>query len=158
MEVAYLRIINQGEKMVARDLVCAKMAVVEDRVRRLRVYGQGLSFDAYLSDAKTKDAVERNLQVALQACIDMGKIIIRAEKFRHPEDNKGVFVVLAENRVISDASLSFLLPMAGTRNVLVHGYDKVDDAMVYGVIQRRLSDLERFLLEVKENYLDRPRP
>ncbi len=142
---------------MVQDLIPAKMEVVEDRVRRLSLYGRELPFDAYLSDTKTKDAVERNLQVALQACIDIGKMIVRAEGFRQPEDNKGVFVVLAENGIISDASLAFLLPMAGTRNVLVHGYDKVDDATIYGVIQKRLPDLERFLVEVKENYLDRAR-
>jgi uncharacterized protein YutE (UPF0331/DUF86 family) len=142
--------------MVVRDVIASKVEVVEDRVRRLRLYGKGLTFDSYLSDTKTKDAVERNLQVALQACIDIGKIIVKAEGYRQPEDNKGVFVVLAENRIITDASLSFLLPMAGTRNVLVHGYDKVDDATVFGVVQKRLSELEQFLRDVKMNYLDVP--
>lgn len=116
--------------MGIKDLIFAKMEVVEDRVKRLGIYGKNLKFEAYLADIKTKDAVERNLQVALKACIDIGKMVIKAEAFRKPEDDKGVFVVLAENRIISTSSLKFLLPMAGTRNVLVHGYDRVDDQLL----------------------------
>lgn len=89
-----------------------------------------LSFEAYLKDITVKDAVERNIEVAIQACIDIGRIIIKRKKLREPEDNKGVFVVFAENGFISERSLKFLVPMAATRNVLVHGYDKVDDNIV----------------------------
>lgn len=107
----------------------AKIAVVHERVRRLQRFSK-LSFEAYLKDITIKDAVERNIEVAIQACIDIGRIIIKRKKLREPEDNKGVFVVLAENGFISERSLKFLVPMAGTRNVLVHGYDKVDDNII----------------------------
>jgi len=47
-----------------------------------------------------------------------------------------------------------LVPMAGTRNVLVHGYDKVEDSVIYGVLKRHLDDFAVFLKEIKENYLN----
>ncbi|MDP2753906.1 MAG: DUF86 domain-containing protein [Nitrospirota bacterium] len=43
--------------------------------------------------------------------------------------------------------------MAGTRNVLVHGYDKIDDTIIFGVIKQHLSDFEKFLKEIEERYL-----
>jgi uncharacterized protein YutE (UPF0331/DUF86 family) len=42
------------------------------------------------------------------------------------------------------------------RNILVHGYDKVDDEVVYAILKRHLSDFERFLAEVRDNYLYKP--
>ncbi len=72
-----------------------------------------------------------------------------------PKDNKGVFTVLAEAGILSDESLKFLVPMAGTRNVLVHGYDKVEDSVIYEVMKRHLDGFNSFLKEIKENYLDR---
>ena len=44
--------------------------------------------------------------------------------------------------------------MAGTMNVLVHGYDKVEDSVIYGVIKRHLDDFGVFLKEIKENFLN----
>lgn len=130
----------------------SKIAVVQERVRRLSIF-TGLSFESYLKDLTTRDAVERNIEVAIQACIDIARIIIKLEGLREPEDNKGVFVVLAENDIISEDSLKFLIPMAGTRNVLVHGYDKIDDAIIFGVLKKHLSDFNTFLKEIEERYL-----
>jgi uncharacterized protein YutE (UPF0331/DUF86 family) len=134
----------------------AKIAVVQERVRRLSGFRK-LAFEAYLTNLTAKDAVERNIEVAIQACIDIARIIIKREGFREPEDNKGVFVVLSENRVISEDSLKFLIPMAGTRNVLVYGHEKIDDAIIFSVIKKHLSDFNSFLKEIEEKYLARKR-
>jgi uncharacterized protein YutE (UPF0331/DUF86 family) len=72
---------------------------------------------------------------------------------RDPKDNKDIFVVLAEKGIISPQSLEFLAPMAGTRNVLVHGYDKVEDTIIYVVLKRHLGDFDTFLKEIRNNYL-----
>lgn len=69
----------------------AKTAVIQERIRRLSNFS-GLSFESYLKDLTVRDAVERNIEVAIQACIDIARIIIKREKLREPEDNKGVFV------------------------------------------------------------------
>ncbi|MCL4492089.1 MAG: DUF86 domain-containing protein [Nitrospirae bacterium] len=130
----------------------AKIAVVQERVRRLSKFKE-LSFESYLKDSTVKDAVERNIEVAVQACIDIARIIIKRERLREPEDNKGVFVVLAENGLIGEDSLRFLVPMAGTRNILVHGYDKIDDAIILGVLKKHLSDFNLFLKDIEKNYL-----
>lgn len=130
----------------------AKISLIQERLRRLEGF-RNFSFESYLKDFIIKDAVERNLEVALQACIDIGKMIIKREGLREPGDNKGVFVVLAENGIISEDSLKFLLPMAGTRNVLVHGYDKVDDTIIFGILKKHLGDFKRFLSEIEEHYV-----
>ncbi|MBK7395476.1 MAG: DUF86 domain-containing protein [Myxococcales bacterium] len=39
--------------------------------------------------------------------------------------------------------------MAGFRNVLVHGYDDVDLAIVRDVVEHRLGDLEAFVAAVR---------
>lgn len=132
----------------------AKISVVQERVRRLSSFSE-ISFESYLKDYTIKDAVERNIEVAIQACIDIARIIIKREGLREPEDNKGVFVVLAENGIISEESLRFLIPMAGTRNVLVHGYDKVNDTIIFGVLKNHLNDFYTFLREIEERYTEK---
>lgn len=131
-----------------------KMTLAFDRLERLKRLSKKIrSFKEYQKSADLKDLTERNLQIAIEACLDVGKIIISQKTLRDPQDNKDLFVVLAEAEIISSRSLEFLKPMAGTRNILVHGYDKVDDSVIYGVLKRHLGDFEVFLAEVRDNYL-----
>lgn len=131
-----------------------KMTVVMDRVERLkRLAGQIPSYSEYHKSADWKDLAERSLQVAIEGCLDIGKIVISEKALPDPKDNKDIFAVLAQAGIIGAQSLEFLLPMAGTRNVLVHGYDKVEDNLIYGILKRHLDDFLVFLNEIRTNYL-----
>lgn len=131
-----------------------KIKAVEERIHRLEMLSQGLStYEDYQRSPDAKDVAERNLQVAIETCLDIGKIIISREGLNEPKDNKGIFSVLAESAILSGQTLAFMVPMAGTRNILVHGYDKVDDALVYGILKKHTGDFRVFLREIRENYL-----
>lgn len=133
-----------------------KLKDIDDRVSRLRELSSDIaSFEDYQASRNYREMVERNLQVAIEGCLDVGKIIISREKLRQPEDNKGIFVVLAEVGILRKESLSSLVPMAGTRNILVHGYDKIEDVQVYGILKRKLGDFLIFLKDIKDNYLQK---
>ena len=135
-----------------------KIKSVEERVKRLQTLSETIgSFQAYQGSSDAKDVVERNLQVAIEACLDIGKIIIANEALEEPKDNKAIFAVLARSGIVDPDTLAFLIPMAGTRNILVHGYDKVDDALIYGVLKRHIDDFFRFLHAIRENYLEKRR-
>ncbi|MCU0561196.1 MAG: DUF86 domain-containing protein [Desulfobacterales bacterium] len=131
-----------------------KMTTVQERVSRLRQLAEKLtSFDDYRDSNDARDIAERNLQIAIEACLDIGKIIISRQKLPEPKDYKGVFLALTQANIIRTETTRFLLDMAGARNILVHGYDKVDDSLVYGILKRHLDDFDVFLNEIKENYL-----
>jgi uncharacterized protein YutE (UPF0331/DUF86 family) len=130
-----------------------KIKDFEDRIRRLEALSQTLfAYEDYQRSLDAKDVAERNLQVAIETCLDIGKIIISREGLKEPKDNKGVFAVLAETNILSAETLAFMVPMAGTRNILVHGYDKVDDALIYGILKRHIGDFRVFLKEIRDNY------
>jgi uncharacterized protein YutE (UPF0331/DUF86 family) len=129
---------------------------LSERVARLRDLSSRLkSLSDYQRSADSQDIAERNLQIAIEACLDIGKIIISAMGLPEPQDNKNIFVALVKAGMLSAKSLEFLVPMAGTRNILVHGYDKVDDSLVYGILKRHLNDFDLFIAEVRENYLSK---
>ena len=131
-----------------------KISTLEERIRRLRELEKTIpSFDHYQKSLNTKDIAERNIQVAIETCLDISKIIISENDFPEPEDNKGVFRILAEVGILDEACLRFLIPMAGTRNILVHGYDQVDDAIIYSALKKRLDTFDLFLKNIVKNYL-----
>lgn len=130
------------------------MITVQERVLRLRRLAEKLnSFDDYHCSDDAKDVAERNLQIAIEACLDIGKIIISREKLPEPKDYKGVFLALAQAQIIRSETTRFLSDMAGARNILVHGYDKVDNGLIYGILKRHLGDFDVFLNEIRDNYL-----
>ena len=132
-----------------------KIKTVQDRVKRLEQISENLSeLHDYQTSPDIKDIAERNLQFAIEACLDIAKIIISTNDLPEPKDNKGVFTVLAEAGILSKKTLQFLVPMAGTRNILVHGYDKVEDSIVFSVIKQHLDNFEEYLREIKNNFLD----
>ena len=131
-----------------------KMIAVQERVLRLRRLAEKLnSFDDYHRSDDARDVAERNLQIAIEACLDIGKIIISREKLPEPKDYKGVFLALAQAQIIRSETTRFLSDMAGARNILVHGYDKVDNGLIYGILKRHLDDFDFFLNEIRDNYL-----
>ncbi len=102
------------------------------------------SFRQYVEDVRLKKAVERSLQVAIEACLDIGRRLIALEGFRYPEDNKDVFRVLYEEGVVSESLLPSLVDMARFRNLIVHDYAQIDDARVYGMLKKRLDDFDAY--------------
>jgi uncharacterized protein YutE (UPF0331/DUF86 family) len=139
--------------------ISQKLKALEERLKRLESISLSLeSYEKFQSTLDAKDIAERNLQVAIEICLDIGKIVISQKKLSEPKDNKGIFMVLAEAKIISHESLSFMIPMAGTRNILVHGYDRVDDSLIYGILKKHLKDFHTFLRQVRDSFLPSAKP
>jgi uncharacterized protein YutE (UPF0331/DUF86 family) len=110
----------------------ARLEPLKDRPR--------LDFD---EDPYLRDIVERNLEIAAQACIDICHRIIAMEKAPKPADYYEAFLILGELGVLPVDFSKRMAPIAGFRNVLVHEYVAVNWDIVYENLQR-LDDLYRF--------------
>ncbi len=121
--------------------------------RRLRLLGEYIndlesvkstSFEEYQDNKVLRRFIERTLQIAMEACLDIGSHIIASEGYREPRYGRDVFEILAENGWISADVRDGLVAMAGFRNVLVHDYATIEDAIVFGVLRSKLPDLRAF--------------
>jgi uncharacterized protein with HEPN domain len=83
-------------------------------------FTRGLDLEAYSRDAKCRAAVERKFGVMGEACTRL--------RDRSPE----IFEKMPDAR-----------QMISFRNRLIHGYDSVDDAIVWDIIMRKLPALGR---------------
>lgn len=134
--------------------------VIIERVQRLlsdinelRDLQSEVSFEVYRQDKFKRKFIERTLQTALEACLDIGNRLISVAGLRQPADNRDVFLIMIEAGILPQERFEAFQRMAGFRNVLVHEYTKIDDAAVYGVFQKRLDDLAAFADAVLR-YLD----
>ncbi len=97
--------------------------------------------------------IERTLQVAIEACLDLAGHIISYEGFREPLDNKDCFQVLLENDIIPPELNDKLKKMAQFRNVVVHDYIRVNPEIVYAIVQKNIRDIVAFSQIVGKKFL-----
>ncbi len=127
------------------EILVERLTLLRNEVAYLKQERDALtSYREYEGNARLKRAVERSLQVSIEACLDIGRRIISEKGFRYPEDNKDVFQVLAEQGILFQSLLPALLNMARFRNLVVHDYARIDDVQVYAILTQRLADLDAF--------------
>ena len=130
--------------MVDRIIIERLISLVNGYLNDLKPV-QDVSFSQYSKDIKLQRFVERTLHIAIEASLDIGNHIISDEGLREPEDNRDIFNVLGEKGIITDKLQKRLQDMASFRNLIVHSYAKIDNEIVYGILKKRLGDIEEFM-------------
>ena len=74
-------------------------------------------FEDYIADIKTKRAIERNLEIIGEA---VGRILKKDKNFRLANSTK----------------------IIGTRNRIIHGYDKISDDLIWSIVINHLPKLK----------------
>ncbi|WP_340098252.1 type VII toxin-antitoxin system HepT family RNase toxin [Salinibaculum salinum] len=113
---------------------------------------QSLDIETYASDREQRAIVEREFQTAIEACIDIAALMLRALDASIPETNAGQFAALEEHGILSTETSERMQQAAGFRNVLTHRYgDEIDNTAVYQHLQHELEWLVRYLREIRES-------
>jgi len=128
--------------MTDADLVRKKLAQIETYVADLRRLARPEELGR---DVREERFVEHTLQLAIQAALDVASHVVSDERLGEPQTNRELFALLERRGYLSPALGAALRNMAGFRNVLVHGYDDVDLAIVRDVLSHRLGDLIAFV-------------
>jgi uncharacterized protein YutE (UPF0331/DUF86 family) len=128
--------------LVDGEQIGARLARLERLIEQLEDVRAG-GEDAYLADERVRAMTERWLQLAIQACIDVGAQLVSELSAAAPADYAGVFKALAEAGHLEVELADRLARAAGLRNVLVHLYLELDDRQVFTALGR-LDDLRAF--------------
>lgn len=131
--------------MDADEIIMERLRVVREEIAYLKEERERIgSLERYMQNKRLRRAVERSLQVAIEACLDIGRRLIATENLRYAEENREVFQVLEEADIIPEQMLETMHAMAGFRNIIVHDYADVNDAAVYGIVTKRLGDFDAY--------------
>jgi uncharacterized protein YutE (UPF0331/DUF86 family) len=132
--------------VIDRDRILAKLDELNTVLRELRSVVPA-SFQEYLAVEKRRSC-ERLLQVSIEAVIDTCALLVTGLRLGLPAEADDLFEKLADREVISRPTADLLRRMKGMRNILVHEYGRVDDALVFETIDQRLGDFDAFAREV----------
>ena len=111
----------------------------------------------YRNSWKDKDSAERNLQKIIEAFIDIGKMMIADSQLREPGNNREVFLIIGENSLFPSGYMDLIDRMIGMRNIIVHSYDRIDDAIIYGVLKKSLLDITKLAGHLKKIFVQKIR-
>jgi uncharacterized protein with HEPN domain len=95
---------------------------VLEQAYEIQTFTEGVTFDAYESDHKTQAAVERKFEIIGEALNRIG----------------GADQDLLEQITDYRSIISF-------RNILAHGYDTIEERIVWGIVE---NDLHRLIRDV----------
>jgi uncharacterized protein with HEPN domain len=90
---------------------------IKTSIDKILEYTDGMTFESYEADSRTKHAVERNFEIIGEAAS------------RVPDNFKNSYPQI-EWRIIKDF-----------RNFIIHEYFGINNQIVWDIIQHRLSDL-----------------
>jgi uncharacterized protein with HEPN domain len=92
---------------------------------QIRSFTEGNSFEDYLANGMLRAAVEREFEIIGEALNQLSK---------------------------TDPELASVIPdlprIVAFRNILIHAYAVVDDALVWQVVEERLPELQRVMREL----------
>lgn len=112
--------------------------LIED-LEAIRTQGEA----SYLAEHRVRMAAERQLELAVQICIDIGTQLVMERSVRAPESYADVFRSMAEADLLPRDLADRLSEAAKQRNLLVHLYMEINDKLVFESLES-LDDLRRF--------------
>ncbi len=132
--------------MTDAELIFKKLAFIETCLEELRSLARP---ERLAIDVKERRFVEHTLQICIQAAQDVASHIVSDQRLGEPSTNLALFGLLAQAGWIREDTSNVLRAAVGFRNVLVHGYTAVDVDIVRDVLKRHLTDIARFVQEIR---------
>ena len=86
-----------------------------------------------------------NFQVAIQGCLDLADHLISDEEWGIPGSFGEAMDKLAEHGIFSFAEAELYKRMGRFRNLIVHGYARIDVREVYKIMQAGPANIEKFV-------------
>ena len=124
------------------------LETIERRLRRLEAL-RNVDLGEYQRSQDLQDIVERNFEVLIQACIDLGLHLLADRPAPLPETNREVFAALTGAGWIEGALANRWAKMAGFRNLLAHGYTNLIPELVHAGLSE-LDDVHAYVLQLSE--------
>lgn len=130
--------------MVDEGRVSRLLRDITERTARLRAAANA---DAEQRGDLWLDAVKYLFVTAIEGCVDVAQHVAASERWRAPDSNGDAIRLLAEHDVVTSEAAAAIASAVGFRNVLVHRYIDVDDALVVDALGQ-LTDFDAFVAQV----------
>lgn len=133
--------------MLDRDRILTKLDELEGYLTELRAV-RPATFEEYMRIPEKRRATERLLQIAVQNAVDICHLLVSGLRLGLPAEEEDLMDKLDGAAVLSPSVIRVLRSMKGFRNILVHEYGAIDNALVFKAATTRVEDFVAFKAEV----------
>lgn len=99
-------------------------------------------------DAVKRGAVERYLQLSIEACIDIAELVISDQRLLTPSTAKEALEILGKEGIMESEFAEGFSKTAGFRNILIHDYVEIDYEILLQNLKGNLSDFHMFIKSI----------
>ncbi len=124
-----------------------KLRIIEENVENIKSWGID-SFQKLQESTLLQNAVERALQVAIEAMIDVAERILALKKIPPRNSVAKSMLKLQELNILADASK--YEEMVRFRNYIVHRYENIDLKVIYNIVNKMLPLFHQFVDEIRK--------
>lgn len=125
--------------------LAVKLGKLEQFVKVIKKLQKTIDRKKFLDDDFIQKTIERYLQLAIEACIDIADHIINEYRFEKGESYKSTFLILGKEKVLPAKFAEEFSRATGFRNILVHGYIDLDKNKVFEHFKKDAGDIEKFM-------------
>jgi uncharacterized protein YutE (UPF0331/DUF86 family) len=134
--------------LLDKERVLAKIDELEGYLKELGEV-KPTSLEEYKKIEKKRSS-ERLLQLSIECMIDICALMVTGLRLGLPSEEDDLFERLEQAGIISPLMKETLRKMKAFRNILVHEYGRIDDELVYEILQNKLNDFDKFKCEILE--------
>jgi len=133
--------------MVDKDIIQRKLSFIDLKLGNLETLKRMERHD-FLASFQAVDAAKYNLQVCIEALIDVSNHVVARERWGIPSTSAEAVRIIIQHGVLAKEKELSLVQMVKFRNRIVHLYQEVDDSEIYRILQENLDDIKGFIQAV----------
>lgn len=130
--------------MLNKDLINVKIRNIQEYLLEVEPI-LSLPKNEIVSNIEKLRTLERNFQLVVDATLDINIHLIRELELNSPDDLKNTFIILADGKIIPLDFAQKIAPVVGLRNILVHGYEKIDRGLFIDSFQKNKQDFDKYM-------------
>lgn len=108
------------------------------------------SAEAFTRLGIVRDGIYKRMEYAIENVFDICAMLNTDLRLGVPGTDEDIVDHLREHGVLSGEMLMDLKAMKGFRNIVVHRYGAIDDALTFAILVEHIGDFAQFRQEVEE--------
>jgi uncharacterized protein YutE (UPF0331/DUF86 family) len=130
--------------MVNKEIALRKLSKLKSYLDELAAY-EGITWEQYKAESQLRRAVERLIQLVVDVAVDINSHAVVDEKQPPPRDAFDSFIQAGRLGMFTQGFAEIIAPSTGERNIIVHEYEQIDDAIVYHSIKEALVVYHQYI-------------